>query len=100
MKQANLKYLLTAAALSLLSVQANAAGVGQRIKTAIDNIAGELVLIGGGLLFIAIIIGALNLFFGTQIGKKWILGALGGGVVLVFARDITNFILSLGGGGF
>ncbi|MDO5073141.1 MAG: TrbC/VirB2 family protein [Neisseria animaloris] len=84
---------------ALASANVHAAGVGSKIKNAIDSIGGELQIAGFGLLFVGIVIAALNMFFNAGIGKKWLIGALGGGVLLAFARDIASFFASFGGAG-
>lgn len=87
---------LIAAGMALtVSGYTQAAGFGTKIKTAIDNFGNELVIVGGGLLFIAVIIVAFNKFFGGEIAKKYMYGTLFGGLILVFAREITDSILSL-----
>ena len=86
-------------AVLLLPVYAQAA-VGAKIKTAIRNAGTELMIVGGALLFIAIVLLAINMFW-TPINhiKRWVGGIFAGGVLLVFAEDIADTILKLSGSG-
>ena len=79
------------------STYANA-GIGTKIKSALNNVGTELVIAGAGVLFVAVVLIAINMFF-TPIRnlKTWVCCLLVGGVILVFAEDIVNWILTLSG---
>lgn len=86
--------------LMLMSAQYADAAIGTKIKSALNNVGTELVVIGAGVLFIAIVLIAINAFFTPiQHLKRWVGGCLVGGVLLIFAEDIVSWILSLSGSG-
>lgn len=87
--------LYVALVMAAVSLQAYA-GPGQKIRNAIDKIGTEMMVAGGGLLLVGIIIAAYNMFFGGQIAKKYLIGALCGGLLMMFATDIADFVTSLG----
>ena len=79
------------------STYANA-GIGTKIKSALNNVGTELVIAGAGVLFVAVVLIAINMFF-TPIRnlKNWVLGLFVGGLILVFAEEIVDWILKLSG---
>lgn len=86
-------------ALMVLPVYANAAA-GAKIKSAVQNAGNELIIAGAALLFIAIVLLAINMFWSPiRNAKAWAGGIFVGGLILVFAEDITSTILNLSGSG-
>ena len=86
--------------LMLTLSQYSHAGVGQSIANMLKKAAAEMMLVGGGLLVIAIIIIAYQMIFGSrQIGWKVIMCGVGG-IVLIAAPEISDFITQQAKGSF
>lgn len=91
----------TTLALLAFSVSSYAqAGFGAKIKSALNEASTELIVVGGGVMFLAIVLIAINAFFTPiQHLKRWVSGFLIGGLLLVFAEDIVGWFLAKVGGG-
>lgn len=94
---------LSSTSLALLAFSAASyaqAGVGAQIKNGLNKFGTELIIVGAGVLFVAIVLIGINaLVTPIQHLKRWVISCFTGGLILIFAEDIVDFILQLAGGG-